>query len=296
MLSASVADWFNARWASDMGAVDGADLAFIAALIREERPKTFVEIGCASGLSTSVIAMLLNQIGPAQLHSFDLGQRFYADPSKPVGYLLEEAGDHGQVDVEVHTECTSLDVGTHVQGQIDMCFIDAAHKHPWPLIDTLALLDAMKPGGIMVHHDLQMFRGDGHFALGPKVLFDQLGETERLRIADVVSSAEIKGLKTRKIADNIFALRVPQDKAAFATRIAEGFFVGWDREVGKRVPEPFAESFSARMRETFGAQVQQAFDIGFDRYNPRATPRVSTPPASLPRRLARRLKRLAGSQ
>lgn len=111
-------EWFNQRWNNRMGAIDGFDVAFIGALLASQKSSTIVEIGCASGLSTAVIASLQEQISPARLTSFDIDDRFYEDRTKPVGYLIEEALPHPSVDVSIQTGKVSLDVGEHVSDPI----------------------------------------------------------------------------------------------------------------------------------------------------------------------------------
>lgn len=287
MLEAALAAWFKQHWSHNMGAIDGRDLAFLAAMIERQRPAHMIEIGCASGLSTALIAQLMGAYGPSKLDSFDLAETFYADPRKPVGYLLDDLPPPPNVQTQIHTGRTSMDVQGQVSEPIALCFIDAAHKHPWPLIDTLAVLPLMAPEGVIVHHDLQMSGGSGHYALGPKVLFDQLLQAERLAVQDWINDETISDLPQRHLKNNIYGIDLPQDHDAFAVRIAEGFYVGWDRDAGKRVPEEFAARFSDFLGRTYPPAVKIAFDIGLNRYNPKP-PRSQTP---LPLRAIRRLRR-----
>ncbi|MEP1537498.1 MAG: class I SAM-dependent methyltransferase [Paracoccaceae bacterium] len=260
--------WFNARWAPSMGAIDGYDVTFLGMLIASEQPRRVVEIGCASGLSSVILSTLLQAQGGGTLDSFDLLDRFYADPQKPVGYLLKESPDCPDVQVNVHPGTMSLDVKDHVEGGIDFCFIDAAHKHPWPLIDTLAVLPLMRAGGVIVHHDLQMFKNPVTCATGPKVLSDQIPRKLAIRPGQLGSEALTKGLKTRSVHNNIFALRVPEDVTHLSRTLAQGFHLGWDRDPQKRVPEQFADRFSALLKSTYAPDVAQSFEFGLSRYNP----------------------------
>lgn len=274
------------------GAIDGYDLRFIAAMIESVEPVQLVEIGCASGLSTAALASMLNQLGPARILSFDLADRFYADPTRAVGFLLDGAPAHERVDVSVKTGCTSLDVADHLDGPADFAFVDAAHKHPWPLIDTLALLPFLRSGAPLLHHDLQMYRGDGFYANGPKILLDQLPAAVVIRAGSLVPPGSEPVLRTRKIRDNIFAVHTPRDPGALAVRLADGFYIPWDDDPGKRVPEAFAERFSTFLRHHYDPEVDRAFTIGLKRYNP-AAGRSSNRPAAR-RRLPGPIRRLLG--
>jgi len=268
--TAEIAEWFNQRWDQHMGAIDGKDISFLTSLLEAERPNVAVEIGCASGLSTSILASFLDQIGNARLVSFDIDDRFYMDRSKEVGYLLQEALPSPSIDISVKPGTTSLDVDAHVEGPIDFCFIDAAHKHPWPLIDTLAVLPLMKPGGVIVHHDLQMFRSQGFYATGPKILLDQVPRELAIRHWSVPTIQGFEKLKSRAIDGNIFAIRVPEEYRSLGLKLSQGFYIGWDGDSSKRVPDSFARKFGQMVSQHYDPGVEKAFKIGLGRYNPPA--------------------------
>jgi len=73
----------------------------------------------------------------AALHCFDHMDYYYAMPDKPVGYLRDMVDMPPHVDVHLYTGTTSLNLRDHVSTPSDLCFIDAADRHPWPLIDML---------------------------------------------------------------------------------------------------------------------------------------------------------------
>lgn len=258
-------EWFNSRWSNDLGAIDGKDASFLAALLRDNQPRNVVEIGCASGFSLSVLAGLLQQSGPAQINSFDILDRFYADRNKPVGYLLAEAVPHANVAITIRPNTMSLDVMDHVHEPIDLCFIDAAHKHPWPLLDTLAVLPRMKPGGVIVHHDLQMFRDARALATGPKVLLDQIPDHLRIIASHQYPVPGGASLLARRVDDNIFALRVPNDRKRLGIALSDGFFLSWDKGVVVRISETVRQRFREFAERHYGAPVVRAFDNGLER-------------------------------
>lgn len=270
LLNAGIVQWFNDRWKPEMGAIDGHDLCFIDSLLAEAPPRVLVEIGCASGLSTALLAMMVDQIGPASLTSFDLGKKFYVDPTKPVGYLLSEAPALSNVKTEVVTGRACLAVPERFSPQsVDFCFIDASHRHPWPLIDTLVMLPFLKAGSYMVHHDPQMATNPKMHETGPKVvellLPADVAVFPRERLADRPAFA----LKTRKIQDNIFALRRPVDLRGLASRLAPGFLLGWDIPwLNQPIGAKFAERLRRFLDTNYPPDVGRFFDIGLARYNP----------------------------
>ncbi|MEO0676250.1 MAG: class I SAM-dependent methyltransferase [Pseudomonadota bacterium] len=277
LIGPDLVEWFNARYTHQMGAVDGQDILFLAAMVEEFRPRKIVEIGCASGLSTSVLAHLVEQVciadgAEARIDSFDVYDRFYADPSKPMGYLLDEALAHPHVDVTLNTPCTALDVMERTSGDIDLCFIDASHEHPWPTIDTLAVLPAMRPGGIIVHHDLQMYQLDMAGIYGPKIVMDQVDDGLVRRSWSIYLPTEDLGLMSRWAKDNIFALVVPEDRDVLAWQLAQGFHLPWEKNLYKGVPDDFAERFCAVMADLGWGHARHSFERGFETYNPKPSP------------------------
>lgn len=272
LLNDQIAAWFNARWTPAMGAIDGHDLRFMASLLAEAKPKTVVEIGCASGLSTSVLAMMLDQIGPAAITSFDLGTQFYADPSKAVGYLTKEIPVLPRTEIEIVTGRACLAVPDRFEAEsVDFCFIDAAHQHPWPLIDTLVMLPLLKPGGFIVHHDPIMAWSAQLHATGPKLLQLLLPEDIGISFESRVLGQTASPLKTRTKSGNIFALCRPADIQGFASRMAQGFLLGWDTAFApyrnNRIGDDFSRRLSKYLTKTYAPDVAEAFAVGLKRYN-----------------------------
>lgn len=271
-------DWFNRLWSPS--AIDGHDALFLACLLLGTGDTSVVEVGCASGFSTRFLAQLLNTGQGNQLDSFDVLDHYYADPDKPVGYLLSEAGHFANITPQIHAGCTSLDVRGHIKGPIDLCFIDAGHMHPWPTIDTLAILPLMRPGGIIVHHDLQMFRGRTDHQTGPKILLDQTPPKQRIWFEQVLGETRVKVLKTRRIDNNIFAIRVPDDPLRLGRKLTDGFALPWDTHVPIRIDESLARRIAARLVTDYGPWASDFFKIGYARAC-KATGATAAPPLSL---------------
>lgn len=161
------------------GTVSAEEAAFIQQYIARDRPKIFVEVGVATGLSSALILMFLAENGGEVLHSIDISETFYGDSTKVTGFLVDEIDGEGRELFKLHLKRSSFDLKQLLSGKkFDMAFIDAQHGHPWPTIDMMALMPFAKPGALIFHHDLALYRQPG-IGIGPKYLFDQFDTNER---------------------------------------------------------------------------------------------------------------------
>ncbi|WP_238366657.1 class I SAM-dependent methyltransferase [Mesobacterium pallidum] len=259
---------FNERWNGGMGAVDGFDLTFINAIIQRDKPKQVVEIGCASGMSTALMSLMLDSIGGGRIDSYDLAQNYYVDPSKKVGYLVDEIAQQSKTVVDIHRGHTAVDVGESWDPArpIDFCFIDASHQHPWPLIDTLCVMPYVRPGGLLAQHDLMMYIDKTNkLAIGPKMLFDQVPQRDLVTFNSLVDPSKVEGLRTRKFAGNMFAIKRPPQLARIGLALSRGFYLPWS--VAQPIPEDVLIRVEAILRRHYPKGVVQAFNDGIERYH-----------------------------
>ena len=265
-ISDALAEAFNHHWAPKMGAIDGHDLVFMHHLMTQHQPKRIVEIGCCTGFSTGMMAQILAENTGGEIHSLDVSETVYFDPSKPVGYLIEAMGHADQV--SLHTGATALDLPALAgDAPFDMAFIDASHQHPWPIFDTLALLPFLKPGAPIIHHDLQLFReANNKFGVGPKMMFDQLHPAERITPHCLYGDYRDPRLGTRKIDNNIFALLTPDTLGPLATRLADGLYLPWHLQPAHRPSENWLMRFAEFLETQYPPAVAQAFEVGYLRY------------------------------
>lgn len=175
-----VRSFFQQTWFEGLtGQIGMNESILMVDTIFRRRPKTFVEIGTASGFSTAMFAKAMKQVGGEKILSFDLSSTWYVDSSKPVGFLARELGDDA---VSVNfIQGTSADVPSHVgHSSVGGAFVDGSHYHPWATIDTLILMPLMEIGGFIGHHDLNLYMHyDYRDQIGPKYLFDQMPEAIR---------------------------------------------------------------------------------------------------------------------
>lgn len=154
------AEWFALpAWVK--GAISALDALFLFTCITALKPARSLELGVASGVSTAVLLRALHHAriplppGHDALLSLDLHPFCYFDRTRPVGSAADEMLPH--LSRRVITGTTSLDVLRLVgASSLGFAFIDADHRHPWPCLDALAILPAMKPGAWLVLHDIDL--------------------------------------------------------------------------------------------------------------------------------------------
>jgi predicted O-methyltransferase YrrM len=289
-----------ALWSHDHAAVDGPDLAFLHMCLSAVRPGTVVEIGTATGLSTGALAdMQAGLLGaPGHVRTYDLRDRLWFDESREVGCLIGDV--LGEDQVEIASGITSL-TGTIsayaaedlAAGTVDFAFVDANHQHPWPILDTLMLLPAMRSGALIAHHDLQLYlNSENNVGQGPKILFDQLAETNRFTAVSTGCAPYRGKTPAREVHNNIFALRVPEDISTFGLTLSQGLALPWS--LSKPMTDAHADQIRSCLRALYPPKVAARFDMGLARDRHRWALQAPAPRRGLRDRIVGRLKRLAG--
>jgi len=239
-----IATLFRTVWRTGYGSVAIDELGFMQELIARHRPRRFLEIGMASGLSTGFLARFMAENGGESLVSIDHDDSFFGDPTKPNGFLVPELYPGGATTVDLIKFCTSLDL-ERVPGSFDMAFVDANHQHPWPAIDTLALYPRMSGPKIVLHHDLRLFaKQDVMFGIGPKYLFDQFPESHRIR------SEANEG--------NIFAVDLSIDQTRFEALMADLLKLPWS--LRGPLPANTLEKIRTMLRQHYSSALLEHFD------------------------------------
>lgn len=166
------------------GSLSVSDALFVFESAIKSGTGVAVEVGTASGYSSTVLchalhtASRMGAIGPDfRVLSYDISPVFYADPSKRGGdaareQLPPELLEH----VTFRSPVTAADLRSlHGESGIEFLFIDADHRHPWPALDLLAAVDALKPGATVLLHDINLpVIHPQHPDWGAKRLFDGL--------------------------------------------------------------------------------------------------------------------------
>ncbi len=177
-MSSWIAELYDSIRHKTTGSVSLEEIRFLEAVIRSKSPNRILELGVASGFSSTFLTRIAVEANShSKVTSIDFDARFYADNSKPVGFLAYECLSEEELrHLSIRSGLTSFDVPTIVgNSRFDVVFIDADHEHPWTTLDLIGLLPVCTESATIAFHDLSLYMHSRfRKGIGPKYLFDQL--------------------------------------------------------------------------------------------------------------------------
>lgn len=143
------------------GGIGSRDYFFLTALVSILAPQRVIEIGTLTGFSTAIIAAAIHrQHGDRDritVETIDAHTRCSIDETKPIGFEIPELIPDLASTVRVHTGRESDFVRElAARDEFGLAFIDADHRHPWPLLDVLRLAPYVQTAGWILLHDIQL--------------------------------------------------------------------------------------------------------------------------------------------
>jgi predicted O-methyltransferase YrrM len=143
------------------GGIGSRDYFFLTALVSILAPRRVIEIGTLTGFSTAIIAAAIyRQHGhdsEITVETIDSHTHCSIDKTRPIGFEIPDLIPELASTVRVHTGRES-DLVRELAARegFGLAFIDADHRHPWPLLDVLRLAPHVKNGGWILLHDIQL--------------------------------------------------------------------------------------------------------------------------------------------
>ena len=162
------------------GGIGSRDYFFLTALVSILAPRRVIEIGTLTGFSTAIIAAAIHRQHGSHSSEFipslvegsrgnvdsrneitvetiDCHTHCIIDPERPVGFEIAELIPGLVSTVGIHTGRESDFVREiAARGEFGLAFIDADHRHPWPLLDVLRLAPFLQSGAWIGLHDIQL--------------------------------------------------------------------------------------------------------------------------------------------
>ena len=144
------------------GTISLSEIKFIWSHIKEEKPTCYLELGVASGFSTAFTLLAMDTLFPSSsLIGIDINDKWYLDPKRKTGYLVDEIIGTPKCNYELYTKNWIADLEEILNGRkVDLAFIDGNHAHPWALIDTILLLPFLQQGTVVIYHDVSLYKKD----------------------------------------------------------------------------------------------------------------------------------------
>lgn len=134
--------------------------AFLLGVIEHYRPKTIVEVGVASGVTTAMILKKLLQSNyQAKLYSLDLLNYCVENNKKLTGYYASEYYSNlisDNLTFNLFTGSVSAKYFQNIEGIIDLLILDTSHVIPGEILDFLLFLPKMAEGSLVILHDINL--------------------------------------------------------------------------------------------------------------------------------------------
>ncbi len=243
---------FESLYDNTIGTIAPTEASALVDLVSKHQPKSFLEIGTASGVTTGLIAAVMSENGGIDVQSLDISPTFFRDNTKPVGYLCGELFDGETPAVTIRSRTTALHAAQLFDpGTFDMAFIDANHEHPWPTFDLIAIASSLASRAVVVFHDLALYtfqeNGSG---VGPKHLFDQIPERLRCIIEPNLG--------------NMYTLTMPDDISALAPALKASLLMPWTHS--RRISFHSILATRGAIHKFWPPELMKAFDTAVERY------------------------------
>jgi predicted O-methyltransferase YrrM len=144
------------------GGIGSRDYFFLTCMVSILGPRRVIEIGTLTGFSTAIIASAIDrQHGaaspPITVETIDADTHCMIDTTRPIGFEIPDLIPDLASKVRIHAGRESDFVSQiAARDEFGLAFIDADHRHPWPLLDVLRLAPYVEPGGWIILHDIQL--------------------------------------------------------------------------------------------------------------------------------------------
>lgn len=126
---------------------------FLNGALRQVKPKKILELGVSAGGSAAIILNAIKDLNYSKLYSIDYNNFYWRDPSRKVGFLINDKFNNISDKWELYTGGLAAKFLDKIGDEIDFCLLDTMHMNPGEFIDFLMVLPYLKKNAILIIHD-----------------------------------------------------------------------------------------------------------------------------------------------
>lgn len=141
------------------GTIEYRDALFLNAFVSILAPRRVLEIGTLGGFSAGIIAAALarrhGNCDAIWVDTIDVSAQCVPDQTRPTGFEIAELFPELAPMIHMHIPADSSFVSQLARrDELELAFIDADHRHPFPLLDLLRLAPYIRGDGWILLHDI----------------------------------------------------------------------------------------------------------------------------------------------
>ena len=194
---------------------------FINGIIRKYKPKKCLEIGVASGGSSTIILNAIKDINNSFLISLDLNVLLYQNDKFKTGYVVFQYFPELTNKWKLYTGEQPHKFLDKLHIKFDFLFLDTAHFSPGEIINVIEVLPFLEKNAIIVLHDIKVP------LLSDKILMPKLHPSNILLMAALYGDKVFLDNKKRYI-NNIGAIHLYNNQKKYYLNYFLLLLAPWD--------------------------------------------------------------------
>lgn len=193
---------------ADVSQMDPSEREFLAAPIRERRPKKVLEVGVAEGSSAVVLLNALAKTDNPKLYSIDYSTQLFSfcpetyapqlyDTELKTGHIVDKYPQL-QKNWQLFTGGLACNFMEDIGGDIDFCLIDTMHRLPGEILDFLMIFPYLREDALVILHDINLHVFDGReLDVVNNMLISALSGTKLIPIVNPMPFPNIAGVELK---------------------------------------------------------------------------------------------------
>jgi predicted O-methyltransferase YrrM len=162
------------------------EIRFLLYFVRRDKPLKLVELGVSAGGTSSYI--LKHMPVGSKLHSVDISNKYYRDPTKDIGYMAKKLCDSAQLCNWHLYHGDIVDCIEQIGSGIEFLMLDTTHALPGEILQFLILLPFLRDNAVVVVHDLHLNFTSKSFFFSNTLLYSSVKSDQKYILGDCISN------------------------------------------------------------------------------------------------------------